>query len=310
MINNSQQLGNFNSKEKGMTTQGKLIIGVILSIAMLIGLNIAVGRVPPGQVGIKVNNLGSNEGVDHQELGVGYHYIGFFSNLFLFPTYKQNYVWTESPHEGNKVDESITFQTSEGLSVNADFGISFSIDPSKTSTLFQTYRKGIEEITHIYVRNNVRDAINEVGASMKVESLYGSGKTDLLAKVKSMVSEKLSPVGLLIDDIYVVGSLRFPENFVAALNAKLEAQQRAAQRENEVKEAEAQARKDVAKAQGEATANLTRAKAEAEANKLKLQTLTPQLIQYEAIQKWDGALPQITGGGSLPMINLKTKATE
>lgn len=288
-----------------MNTMKLAIMGGLFFIG-LITLSIGCGRVPPGQVGIKVNNLGSNEGVDQQELGVGYHWIGLFSNLYLFPTFKQNYVWTLSPHEGQPSDESITFQTSEGLSVNADFGISFSVNPAKTSVLFQTYRKGIEEITNIYVRNNVRDAINEVGASMKVESLYGIGKTELLSKVKAMATSKLEPVGLVIDDIYVVGSLRFPQQFVDALNSKLTAQQRAAQRENEVKEAEAQARKDIAQADGVAKSALIKARAEAEANKLKLQTLTPQLIQYEAIQKWDGALPQMTTGSAVPFINLKS----
>lgn len=51
-----------------------------------------------------------------------------------------------------------------------------------------------------------------------------------------------------------------------------------------------------------------KAKAEAEANRLKLQTLTPQLIQYESIQKWDGQLPNVMGSGAVPFINMNLKS--
>lgn len=58
--------------------------------------------------------------------------------------------------------ESITFQTREGMSVNADVGISYHIN-----------RKGIEWITDIYLRNIVRDAFKQYGSQVNVESVYG-----------------------------------------------------------------------------------------------------------------------------------------
>lgn len=48
---------------------------------------------------------------------------------------------------------------------------------------------------------------------------------------------------------------------------------------------------------------LTRAKAEAEANRLLTQSLTPQLMEYRRLEKWDGKLPQVTGN-SIPTISL------
>jgi regulator of protease activity HflC (stomatin/prohibitin superfamily) len=50
------------------------------------------------------------------------------------------------------------------------------------------------------------------------------------------------------------------------------------------------------------------AKAEAEAMQIKSQALSsnPGLAQYEAVQKWDGALPQnMYGGGAIPFIGVK-----
>ena len=47
-------------------------------------------------------------------------------------------------------------------------------------------------------------------------------------------------------------------------------------------------------------------RAQAEANKLLQEALTPLLIQNKAIERWNGTLPQFTGGsGAVPFIDLK-----
>jgi hypothetical protein len=61
----------------------------------------------------------------------------------------------------------------------------------------------------------------------------------------------------------------------------------------------------VAEAEGDAQATLVKAKAQAEANKLLQEALTPLLIQNKAIERWNGTLPQFTGGGAVPLLNLK-----
>lgn len=126
-------------------------------IAVLLVLLITgCSKVPSGNVGIKFYLLGGGKGVDTEELGPGRHWIGINEELYLFPTFTQNYTWARVK---NSPDESISFQTDQGLSVNADVGISYAVDPTKVSVLFQKYRKGIEEITDVYLRNMVRDAL-------------------------------------------------------------------------------------------------------------------------------------------------------
>jgi prohibitin 1 len=75
--------------------------------------------------------------------------------------------------------------------------------------------------------------------------------------------------------------------------------------QNRVAQVEAEARQKVAQATEEAEAVRTRAKAEAEAeaNRLLTQSLTPQLMEYRKLEKWDGKLPQVTGG-AIPMVQL------
>lgn len=269
---------------KKLILQGKKLIHFAVLILALISLS-ACSKVPAGHVGIKVYLLGGSKGVDMEELGIGRYWIGINEELYLFPTFQQNYTWTKEPVEGDATDESITFQTAEGLSVNADFGISYHVDPTKVSTLFQKYRRGLDEITDTFLRNMVRDALNKRSSRLEVESVYGEGKQSLIDSVQFDVTKQVSEQGLLIDKIYLVNDFRLPATVVTALNAKIEATQKAQQRENEVKQAMAEAEIAKAKAEGE------RARQELEAK-----TLTPILLQKMWLEKWDGRLPSVLTG--------------
>ena len=94
-----------------------------------------------------------------------------------------------------------------------------------------------------------------------------------------------------------------PEAVVSALNAKIQATQEAIRVENELRASEAEARKQIAKAEGESKSILLRAEGQAKANEILSRSLTPTLIQYKALDEWDGKLPQITGGAT-PFVNL------
>jgi len=280
----------------------KKSILVLLAVTIAITV-IACDKVPAGNVGVKVYMVGKDKGVDSEELGPGRYWIGYNEELFLFPIFTQNYVWTKDPAEGSPNDESITFQTIEGLSVNADIGISYHIDPAKVSIVFQKYRKGVDEITDIYLRNMVRDALVKEGSTRPIESVYGMGKTELLAEVEKMVSEQCGPIGIVVEKISFIGDFRLPQTVVNSINTKIEATQKAQQRQNEVAESEATANKLRAQAKGEADAILTRANAEAQANKIVAASITPELVKYRTVTKWNGVLPQVTGG-AVPMIQI------
>lgn len=256
-------------------------------------LTACMSQVPAGHVGIKVYLLGSSKGVDHEVLGVGRYYIGYNEQLFLFPTFQQNYVWSESSHEGSAADESIEFGARGGVDVHANVGVSFHINNEKVADVFQKYREGVNEIRNIPLRNAVRNAFQRRAANYEVEQLYSTAKTKLLEDVTSDVRAEFSPLGIEVDSLSLVGNFKLPENVTAALNSKIAAIQKAQQRENEVAEAKAQADKDIAQAKGVA-----------QANQIKMQSLTPTLLQWEAIQKWDGKLPQIASG-AVPFISLK-----
>lgn len=264
----------------------------------------ACSKVPAGNVGVKVNLLGGEKGVDTEELGVGRYWIGWNEELFIFPTFTQNSVWTAGDTDGSDEDESIAFQTVEGLSVSADIGISYAVAPDKVTLLFQKYRKGIDEITDLYLRNMVRDALVIEASTLPIEAVYGRGKADLIANVEKRVRDQVEPIGINIERVYWIGNLRLPDTVTAALDAKLAATQMAEQRRNEVAQATAEADKLIEDARGRAESTLRIARAQADANRLLAASLTPDLVRYQAIERWNGELPRMTGDAAVPFIDV------
>lgn len=267
----------------------------------------ACSKVPAGHVGVKVYLLGGSKGVDSEELGVGRYWIGWNEELYLFPTFMQNFEWTTDSRPGSETDESISFQTKEGLTVNADVGISYSIDPTRVTDIYQSYRRGVDEITDVFLRNMVRDALVKIASKKPVEYVYGEGKAELIESALKMVQEQVGPQGINVSKIYWIGEIRLPDNVIASINEKISATQKAQQRANEVATAKAEADKKIEEARGEAESILRVAEAQAKANKLLAESLTSEFVQYQAITKWNGELPKFTGSAAVPFVDVTSQ---
>jgi regulator of protease activity HflC (stomatin/prohibitin superfamily) len=276
---------------------GKLLIGaVVLGFIGVFVFLVGLTTVPAGYVGVKVYLLGTDKGVDTEELGVGRYWLTWNEQMYLFPTFMQNYVWTADNRPGSETDESFSFQTRDGMKVSADVGISYQIDPNKVTNIYQTYRRGVDEITDTFLRNMVSDALVKVSSSKPVEYVYGEGKAELMDEVTRLVTAQVEPIGINVTKIYWIGDVRVPEEVTKSINSKLAATQMAQQRQNEVAQSKAEAQKRIEAARGEAESTLIQARAQAESNRLISESITPTLVQYKSIEKWDGVMPRITGG--------------
>jgi regulator of protease activity HflC (stomatin/prohibitin superfamily) len=291
----------------------KKILGYVLAffaVCFVFWGIVSYKKVPAGNVGVHVYLLGGEKGVDTVARGVGRHFIGWQQELYLYPTFTQNYTWTREWVDDNGdgrqdppeiVDESLSFQDKQGLEISADVGIAYNVDPSKVTVLFQKYRKGVDEITDTVLRNYVRDALNTETSTMTVEEIYGVGKAALMERATQRVKAQVEPFGIRIEKIYWINSMRLPKGVQAALNAKIEATQKAQQRENEVAQAKAEADKAREEARGVADAQLLRAEAEAKSIAIRGEALrnNPNLVELTVAEKWNGKYPDtlIIGDG-------------
>lgn len=279
----------FNLRKFGMLA----LLGVAL---------VGCGRVTPGNVGVLVDQYGSDKGVQDKPIPVGRIWFNPLTHdLYIYPTFMQTSQWTAEK------GESITFNSSEGSKITADISLSYTLDPEKVPKLFSRFRQDIDTITHGYLRTKVKDAFQQVGENYKAIDLISIKKAELLGKVKERLQSELNDVGFMIDTVSFISAPTPDESVMGAINNVVTATQRALEAENKVKQIEAEARQAVAMAEGKADAVkaaaegeaeriLTEAKAQAEANQILAASLTPELVKYKTIETWDGKLPMVSSG--------------
>lgn len=267
----------------------KLVLLGLLAVS-----SIGCTRVDPGNIGLKVNMYGTDRGVDDVTLETGrVWYNPITEDIYTFPTYMQNAVWTKDEIDESPEDESITFNSIEGAVVNADIAISYQILPEHVKDIFTELRQDAEYIKNVYVRSKTRDSFSRHSSKMKVVDIFGSKKEELLSSVKEDLGSSMP--GFKFDMVTFVGGLRVDPLVEQSISSTIQATQRAIEAENKVKQSTAEAQQKVEEARGLAESILLEAKARSEANEILTKSLSPALLQYESLQRWDGVLPKVTG---------------
>ena len=273
----------------------KAIMASIIALSA-IGL-VGCDRVEPGNVGIKVNKLGDDKGVG-EVVGVGRYWTGWNTEVYIFPTFKQMKTY----------DEPFTFQMSDGTAIGHKIGVAYLVNRDKVTTVFQTYRKGVDDITDTDLRQKIADSLNRLASRMTTDTFIDGGKASLLDNALKDIQAEMSPVGIEVISLSWVGKPDYPDTVIESINAKVTANQKTLQRQQEVEQRKAEANMLREQAEGEADAIRKRAQAEADAIKLRGEALrqNPNVMELEAINKWNGTLPQyMTSGAGTPFIQVK-----
>lgn len=201
-------------------------LGVVIVILAIFTMS-SCTKVPAGHVGIKYYLLGTDKGVDQEELGPGRYWIGINEELYLFPTFRQSKTWTSDEREDSENDEDFNFQSKKGLALYASVGIEYHIPAENVTKVFEKYKKGVDEITNKVLRNGCREAFNIASSTRTAEEMYGEGKVHFLTEVDSIARAYASSRGIVIDDIFLIGNIGIPESVTTALNLKIQATQKA-----------------------------------------------------------------------------------
>lgn len=292
---------------KALGGQAKKTLPLILMVLMISGL-VGCTKVPPGYVGIKVYEYGSQKGVQDFPIKTGRVWYNIFTqSVEKFPTFMQTVVWTKDETEGSPNDDSITFNSVEGSVINADIGVSFQIEANMVPHLYVEFKQDAHGLTWGYVRSQVRDQFGRFASKMRVVDIFGSKKQELLDNVKSSLNANLQPKGFKFDMISFVGALRVAPEVQSSINAVITAMQKAVEAENKIRQTEAEAKQRFADAEGKAKSITIVAEAQAKANKILADSVSDKLINYETVLKWNGVLPQFTGTSGIPLIQLPQK---
>lgn len=250
----------------------KIIIAAVIVVAVaVLGIN-CVCVVEAGHTGVVVTLGKVDEGVLPEGLHVKIPFV-------------QSVVKIDNRITKLEVD---TEAFSKDLqSVQTTLAVNYRIDTSKSYSIYKNIGTEYETVLVTPAVNEVLKAITAkytAEESVTNRTLISEGLIDGL-------NEKLNDIGLYITDVNII-NFDFSDAYVTAIEEKQVAQQRLLKAETDKQTA-------ITNAQAEAEALKIKAQAEAEANKTISSSVTKELIEYNKIDKWNGSLPQVSGGNAI-----------
>lgn len=176
--------------------------------------------------------------------------------------------------------------------VKIDLAVRWHLPAERVQRVYQRLGEG-EAIVTTVLEPAVEDGLKTVVASLTAEQLITERDT-FRRNLEALLQQRLGAYDLALDDVDLV-QLDFSRRFRAAVEAKQVAEQDARR-----------AAFEALKAQRQAAARVYQAEGEARAQELLSPALSPELLQRQAIEKWNGHLPLVMGNDNLPLIDLKS----
>ena len=284
----------------------RIVVGVI-ALVFLILVSSSFTVISPGNTGVIFNLWSGSLRTVPQGLAWRFPFI---TQVQSYPTALQTYTMVKRAGEGSaEGDDSIDLPTREGQHITQDISVTFNTSEDLAAQVFKAFRGAdISSIESTFIRRTIITVAQNTAGQMSLSEVISSKRNDLQDNIQKNLNVELEKMGFHLDKVNL-GASHLPQSLETQMQQKMAAQQQAQQAEYELQKQEMLAKAAVAKATGEAQSILVHAKAQAEANRLLQSTLSSNLIQSKAIDKWDGTLPQVSGN-SVPFINLKSAKAE
>ena len=194
------------------------------------------------------------------------------------------------------------------------------VKTQKDNIVTSVYTKDIQQAKISYVVNynlqpeNAHKMYREVGMMYKdtilmpvvegvIKDVIGKWNAqDLVANREEATNDILEKLVGQMRDKYInitgfqIININYSDVFERAIESKVTAEQEALKAKNKTVQIQEEAKQKVISAEAEAKSMSIRANA---------LTQNRALVQYEAVQKWDGKMPTYMMGDSVPFINIK-----
>jgi len=254
-----------------------VIAGVIIFIFIFFRPWTQVG---PGQRGI-VLNFGA---VQKQVLDEGLHFrVPVMQEIELMDVKVQ------------KAETDAAAASADLQDVSSRVALNYHVVPDKANVVYQ--KIGVQFKERI-IDPAILEVVKAVTAKYTAEELI-TKRPAVSEAMKLALTDRLMANNIAVDAFSIV-IFSFSQVFTEAIEAKQTAEQLALK-----------AKRDLDRIKIEAEQKITAARAEAESLRLQRANISPDLIELrkieanmKAIEKWNGILPQVTGGGSIPLIGL------
>jgi regulator of protease activity HflC (stomatin/prohibitin superfamily) len=198
------------------------------------------------------------------------------------------------PHPFKEIDAA----SKEYQMVKLTGMMNFHIDPAYVNVLYQ--KVGLDFANKV-IDPAFNDFVKEVVPNYPITEILPK-REEIRKRAMTKLGENLARYHIIVDDIYIA-NIRFSPEYEKAIEAKQVAQQQVETQRQILAQREIEAQQKVVTAKGEAEAILVVAQGQAKANEMLSRSISPILVEYKGIEKWNGILPQFTGG-AVPFIDI------
>ena len=174
--------------------------------------------------------------------------------------------------------------------IHAELVVNYSIDGTQCHKLVQTVGTHFQERL---IQPAVQEVLKAATAHFPIEKVIQE-RAKLKDEIVFGLRARLTPYNIIVHDVALT-NFAFSEEFSNAIERKQVEEQNVQRAEFLRQQAVKEAERHVALAKGQA-----------EANTLVRQSLSGDLLTFEALKKWNGILPTVTGG-AVPFIGLDQK---
>ena len=188
-----------------------------------------------------------------------------------------------------KLETTAAAASKDLQTVHSTVALNFHIDPERVSKIYQSV--GLQYRERI-IDPAMQEAIKGSTAKFTAEELI-TKREQVREDIKNQLRSRLREHDVLVDEFNIV-NFEFSKIFNEAIEAKVTAEQQALAAKNKLEQIKFEADQKVAEARGKAEAITI------ESNALRS---NPQILELRALEKWNGVLPQVTGGAT-PFITL------
>ena len=184
--------------------------------------------------------------------------------------------------------------------VSTNIAVNYHLTPESVPRLYQ-------EIGLAYQDRILQPAVQEIlkSATAKFTAEELITKRPLVKEeIETQLKERLQNRGIIVEEISIV-NFDFSESFNTAIENKVTAEQNALAAKNKLEQIKYEAEQAITAAEGQAKSQALLA------SSVTTDTLEYQMLlnQRAAIDKWNGELPQVTGG-AIPFIDLRGNETQ
>jgi regulator of protease activity HflC (stomatin/prohibitin superfamily) len=267
----------------------KTIAVVVVAIVAVLTLFGSWYTVDQGERAV-VLRLGATVG----EAGPGLHFkLPWINTVHLITVQNQNRRYT-------KLDTYSRDQQSAELTVSVTFMAS---DPSAVYGQYGDLEGAVARLIDPRVMSGVKTIFGQYDAVRAIQE-RAALNNDIAAAITSAIAGPIQIVSVQVENI------DFSDAYEQSVEQRMLAQVEIQKREENLRTTQVEAEITRTKAEGDANAIRLRGEAEGAAIKARGDALraNADLVQLQAVEKWDGKLPTtMVPGSALPFLNLSTK---